>query len=100
MSITSLQAKAARILVQWPRYHVARRAGLDDAALGEFEAGRADPGEKTKVRLRQALEDGGAVFIPEDGSGGVGVRLKFNSRDVRAINRLENEGGPVADDDV
>jgi len=49
--------------------------------------------------VRAALESGGAVFIDENGAG-VGVRLKFNSRDARSVNRLENEGGPVGDDDV
>jgi len=28
------------------------------------------------------------------------VRLKFTAKDVRAINRLEGEGGPVGSDDV
>jgi len=100
MSITGPQAKAARILVQWPRDHVARRAQLEETALADFEAARADPGTEAKARLRQALEDGGAIFIPEDAGGGAGVRLKFTARDVRAINRLEGEGGPVGDDDV
>jgi hypothetical protein len=40
------------------------------------------------------------VLIPEDSGGGIGVRLRFNSRDVRAINRLEGEGGAVGEDDV
>jgi len=100
VSMTGSQARAARALVQWPRDHVACLAALDDAALADFEAGRADPGEDAKARLRHALEEGGAVFIAEDGDGGVGVRLKFTARDVRAINRLEGEGGPVGDDDV
>ena len=52
------------------------------------------------TRLRDALERGGAVFIGEDNSGGLGVRLKFNAKDVRAINRMEGEGGPVGTDDV
>ena len=50
--------------------------------------------------LGTPLERGGAVFIGEDNSGGLGVRLKFNAKDVRAINRMEGEGGPVGTDDV
>ncbi len=50
-------------------------------------------------RLRATLESGGAVFIDEDALG-AGVRLKFTRKEVRSINQLENEGGPVADDDV
>ncbi|MEY2854363.1 MAG: hypothetical protein RL030_1495, partial [Pseudomonadota bacterium] len=50
-------------------------------------------------RVCEALEEGGAVFIPENG-GGVGVRLKYAKRDVRAVNKWEGEGGPAGDDDV
>lgn len=100
MPITGPLARAARALVKWPREHVARLARLGEGELADFEAGTFDPGDVAKVRLRHALETGGAVFLPEDGECGVGVRLKFTAKDVRAINRLEGEGGPVADDDV
>lgn len=99
MPITGPQARAARALVQWPRDHVARLAGLDLTVVAEFEAGRLDPGGEAKRRLATALESGGAVFIDENG-GGLGVRLKFRLGEARSINRLENEGGPVGDDDV
>lgn len=100
MPITGSLARAARALVQWPRDHVARLAALDEAALADFEAGRVALDDDGKVRLRHTLEEGGAVFLPEDGAGGVGVRLKFAAKDVRAINRMEGEGGPVGSDDV
>jgi hypothetical protein len=50
-------------------------------------------------QLRKALEDGGVIFIAENG-GGVGVRLKFNRKEVRAINRWEHEGGTAGEDDL
>jgi len=50
-------------------------------------------------RMVAALEAAGVEFIPENG-GGAGVRLKFNRREVRAIDTLENEGGPAREDDV
>ena len=100
MPITGSLARAARALVQWPRAHVARLAALEDVALADFEAGRAELDSDARTRLRDALEEGGAIFLPEDHTGGAGVRLKFTGRDVRAINRLENEGGPVGSDDV
>ncbi len=99
MTIDGPLARAARALVQWPRDHVARLARLDEAALAGFERGEGALPPEGLDRLRAALEQGGAVFIPEDG-GGRGVRLKFARKDVRAINRLEGEGGPVGDDDV
>ena len=99
MSITGPQARAARALVEWPRDHVARLSGLTPDALRAFEAGKIHPGDEAVARLRAALESGGAVFIDE-GDSGAGVHLKFNRRDARSINRLENEGGVVGDDDV
>ncbi len=50
--------------------------------------------------LRQALENFGVLFVPEDGNVGAGVRLKFTRTDARQIGRLEGEGGLVKDDDV
>lgn len=99
MKITGPQARAARALVQWPRDHVARLAGLTVDALAEFEREDVDPGEEERSRLQAALEEGGAVFLGEE-DGGLGVRLKFTRKEVRSIRRLENEGGPVGDDDV
>ena len=93
-------ARAARALIQWPRSHVAKIAGLEEEALAQFEAGASVFAASDLTRLRDALERGGAVFIREDNSGGLGVRLKFNAKDVRAINRMEGEGGPVGTDDV
>ena len=93
-------ARAARALIQWPRSHVAKIAGLEEEALAQFEAGARVFAASDLTRLRDALERGGAVFIGEDNSGGLGVRLKFNAKDVRAINRMEGEGGPVGTDDV
>ena len=75
-------------------------AGLQEDAIADCEAGRAGLDFADIARLRDALERGGAVFIDDDSSGGIGVRLKFNAKDVRAINRMEGEGGPVGTDDV
>lgn len=104
MIITGPQARAARILVEWPRDKVARLANIDVEALTAFERGKVDPGEATRDALRAVLEQAGAAFIDEDSpgtpGGGVGVRLKWTRKDARQINRMESEGGPVGDDDV
>jgi len=52
-----------------------------------------------RAKLQATLEQGGAVFIPE-GDMGVGVRLRHTQKDVKALTRLEGEGGPVGEDDV
>lgn len=100
MAITGKLARAARALVEWPRDYVAGRAGIDVDSLGAFEAGRDDPGDAAKARLKAVLEEGGAIFLAEEPTQGAGVRLKFTTPEVRAINRMEGEGGPVGSDDV
>ncbi len=100
MPITGPQAHAARVLVEWPRDHVARLSGMEVETLAAFERGKIDPGDAARNAVQAALESGGAVFIPEDGRQGAGVRLKFTKKDAKQINRMESEGGPVGDDDV
>src|SRR5690606_41195562 len=100
MPLTGPQVRAARNLIEWPREKVARLAGVDLTALTAFERGNVDPGPDVRAALQATLEEGGAVFIDEDGDFGAGVRLKWTRKDARQLHRLENEGGPSADDDV
>ena len=100
MAITGPLCRAARALVQWSREELAADSGVGVDIIAGLETGREIPPAEVLSRLQATLEEGGAVFIPESGAGGVGVRLKFNSRDVRAINRLEGEGGSIGEDDV
>ena len=72
---------------------------MSRATVADFEAGKRQPIANNLAAIRAALEQYGVEFIPENG-GGAGVRLKFNRREVKAIDKLENEGGIVADDDV
>jgi len=77
---------------------LAELAKVSPDTVARFERGEALR-ERTVGDMKRALEDHGIQFIPENG-GGAGVRLKFNRREVKAIDKLENEGGIVADDDV
>lgn len=97
--ITGPQCRAARALVEWTRELLARYADVDVAAIEAFERKLGNPTGDDRRKLEQALTDGGALFIAENG-GGVGVRLKFSRADVRRIATLEGEGGTVAMDDV
>ncbi len=99
MELTGSLCRAARALVQWPRSRLADVCGVSKAAVREFETAGVNPGAEIKAKIKQALEQGGAVFIPE-GDMGAGVRLRHTQKDVRALNRLEGEGGPVGEDDV
>lgn len=100
MTVTGPQARAARVLIQWPRDHVARLTKISTESLADFETGRVAVQADVAARLQAVLEGGGAVFLDETADLGPGVRLKFPTRDLRPIGRMENEGGPVGDDDV
>src|SRR5690606_16422397 len=98
--ITGPLCKAARALVEVSRAKLAANAGVDERAIETFERGIDRPGEADIAALQTALEELGALFLPEEGSQGVGVRLKFNRSLTRRIDNFENEGGPTATDDV
>lgn len=97
--INGSQCRAARALVEVSRPMLARRSGVDLGAIERFEniAGSLKRNEIEAVQ--HALEELGAVFIPENGTG-YGVRLKFSNVEAEQIARLECEGGIVANDRV
>src|SRR5215212_9813221 len=97
--LTAAQCRAARALIDWPVEELSRTSKVGVKTIIDFEARFRAPGEDMKRRIRVALEEGGVVFIAENG-GGVGVRLKFSRREARAINRWEGEGGTVGEDDI
>ena len=76
---------------------LAAAAGVDVEIVSYLEARFRRPAPDAAAKIRKALEDGGVIFIGENG-GGVGARLNFNRRDVRAINRWEQEGGTAGED--
>lgn len=98
--ITSGQIVAARALTEISQAKLAERARIALSDLVELERGLVDETGRTVARVRKALEELGAVFIPERHGAGAGVRLKFGRGQARAIDRWENEGGMPADDEV
>lgn len=100
MIIDGYLARAARALVQLSATTVAERAGCTRKQLKAFEKGQWELTAEQQGDLRRALEHYGAIFIPDDGQGGYGVRLKFNRNKVSLIETWEGEGGMSADDDV
>lgn len=97
--IAAAQCRAARALLEWTESQLAEAASVEVEVVKLLEARFRRPSADQQRRIRKALEDGGVVFIAENG-GGVGARLKFNRREVRAINRWEHEGGTAGEDDV
>ncbi|KAB0539320.1 XRE family transcriptional regulator [Pseudochrobactrum saccharolyticum] len=97
--ITGPQSKAARALIELSRERLSSFSGIDIRVIELFERKLETPDETILVALQKALEDAGAVFIPENG-GGIGVRLKFTRSEARRLSTLESEGGIVAYDEV
>lgn len=97
--ITGSQCRAARALVEISRPMLSRRSSVDVRVIERFENITGRPKMYELEEIRNALEELGAVFIPENGSG-YGVRLKFSNVEAAQIARLECEGGIVANDRV
>lgn len=99
--ITAAQCRAGRALLEWTQAQLAQAAEVELEAVEHLEARFRRPNAEGQARIRKALEDGGIVFIADDdGGGGVGARLKFSRKEVRAINRWEQEGGTPGEDDI
>lgn len=72
------QCRAARALLDWSQARLAASAGLDEAALRDFEAGRHDPPSGALEGVRSVLMRAGIVFTNENGQG---VRLGGRGHD-------------------
>lgn len=97
--LTAAQCRAARALIEWSAEQLAEVSAVELRTITDFESRFRRPDAEIMRRLRQSMEDGGVQFIAENG-GGAGVRLKFNRREVGAINRWEAEGGTTGEDDI
>lgn len=98
--ISGAQCRAARALTEVSRAMLADRSGIAEDAIRDFEGKLTTLDGQATAALMQALEQFGAQFIDDDSHGGKGVRLKFNATESARIDRLENEGGQAAEDDV
>lgn len=97
--ITGSQCRAARALVEISRATLAKRAGIDLVSIERFENISGSLVKREVQDVKRALEELGAVFIPENGAG-YGVQLKFSNVEAARIAQFECEGGIVANDRV
>ncbi|MGU3575686.1 XRE family transcriptional regulator [Brucellaceae bacterium C25G] len=97
--ITGPLCRAARALTEISRDRLASTSGVDAKIIEYFERQLETPDDETIEKLQVALENLGAVFIPED-TRGVGVQLKFTASETRRLAALESEGGITSSDDV
>ena len=100
--ITGRLIAAARALTGVSQSDLASASGLSISTLAQLEASGSArlESEVDAEAVRRALEGLGAMFVAESDGIGAGVRLKFLRQDVKQIDRFENEGGMVRDDDV
>jgi len=91
--LTSDLARAARAFTKVSVATIAQAAGVSEDLLRSFERGVGELSSTEKQQVRQALEDYGALFIPEDEKAGYGVRRRYNREKLLRLNTWEGEGG-------
>jgi transcriptional regulator with XRE-family HTH domain len=76
--VEAAQVRAARGLIGWSRTKLAEASGVPLSSVERFESGAPDhvADEALIDKMRAALETAGAVFLPKDDGGGIGVRLR------------------------
>jgi transcriptional regulator with XRE-family HTH domain len=78
--ISAKQIKAARLFLDWEQRDLAARSGLSLPTIQRMEKlGMERSSAANAEKVQRTLEEGGVVFIPENG-GGVGVRLRAPAR--------------------
>ncbi len=91
--LTSDLARAARAFTKVSREIIGKAAGLTEQQVQYFEHGRIDLTPAERASLKAALEQYGALFIPEDDKAGYGVRRKLPRDRYMKLNAWEGEGG-------
>jgi transcriptional regulator with XRE-family HTH domain len=83
--LEAAQIRAARALLDWRQEDLAKASGVGTATIRRMEKSRhAITGYAlTLVRIQQALEEAGILFIDEDEGGGYGLRLAKNKSTAR-----------------
>jgi transcriptional regulator with XRE-family HTH domain len=71
------QIRAARALLGWRQEDLSRASGVGTATIHRIEKGDSPIRGyvSTLVRIQEAFEDAGILFIDDDGVAGIGLRL-------------------------
>jgi len=71
------QIRAARALLGWRQQDLSKASGVGTATIQRIEkSDRPTTGYvSTLARIQAALETAGVLFIDDDGTAGIGVRL-------------------------
>ncbi|RAX39820.1 helix-turn-helix transcriptional regulator [Rhizobium tropici] len=73
------QVRAARGLLNLTQQGLAEISQVSLRTIVQLEQGDKEPSRSIAQTLKLSLEAAGVEFIPENGDGGVGVRLKKTS---------------------
>ena len=98
--ITAPQSRAGRALVGWTLDDLAEATSMPSSRSEQFESEALDPEHDCQRAIRVALEAAGVLFLPEQDSVGIGVRLKFPRLTVKRLQTWEGEGGTTGEDDI
>jgi len=75
------QIRAARGLLDWRQEDLAEASGVGSATIRRIERSKQISGHDwTLVRLQDAFEKAGILFIDDDEGGGYGLRLAKRKR--------------------
>jgi transcriptional regulator with XRE-family HTH domain len=84
MKMLPVQCKMARTALGLGIRELASRAKVSPDTIARFERGEALK-ERTVESIQAVLQTAGIEFIPADGSGGLGVRLRGPTQEPAAI---------------
>ncbi len=73
--ISPAQCRSARATLEWSQDQLEVASKVSRKTIADFERGIRKPYGRTMDAIKDALEQAGVEFIPENG-GGAGVRLR------------------------
>lgn len=88
--LDSAQIRAARSLLNWRQEDLAQQSHIGIATIQRIEKanGPVMGNVSTQLKIKQAFEKAGIIFIDVDNSGGIGVRLKTGN--AKKIQKSKN----------
>lgn len=92
-SISAAQCRAARSLLEWSQEQLAENARVARPTIADFERNTRFPMRNNLVSIISAFEAAGLDFVPEDESGGAGVR--FRQVEFEYSKSLKQRGGDL-----
>jgi transcriptional regulator with XRE-family HTH domain len=80
--LQSAQIRAARALLGWRQEDLSKAAGVGTATIQRIEKTESGIGGyvSTLLRIQAAFENAGVLFIDDDETAGIGVRLVKKKR--------------------